>query len=290
MQDVWFKVKYNTVFDDCAGTSQTSVQDSYLEGESEVLLSLPDDYSETGEKVPLIFSAHGSGGRVCKEEDARGGVKYLDEETAKHYAIFDLHGTRPDGRSYGNRRYLEAVYRAYSYIISHYNVDPRLFVAGASMGGICALNFVNFYPNIVRAIGLFYPRTNLRAVYVDGVRENGSYDSTKSHKDFNLSEVIGEQYGFADPYVFEEEKTVGLNPWYNRTVTIDGLRYASLPCPIKIWHGDIDTSVQYILSVEYIAALRRNGCFAELRTVHGIGHKNNAVMREEMRLWFDRFK
>lgn len=290
MQDVWFSVKFNKNFDYCEGTSQTDVQDVYEEGETEVLLTLPDDYSENGDKVPLVFSAHGSGGRVCKEEDARGGTKYLDEEAHRHYAVFDVHGTRPDGRSYGNRRYLEAVYRAYNYIIAHYNVDPRIYVAGASMGGICALNFVNFYPNIVRAIGLFYPRTNLRAVTVGGVRETGSYDSTKPHKDFDLTKLIGEQYGFKDPYVFEEEKTRGLNPWYNRTVVIDGKRYASLPCPIKIWHGDIDTSVQYVLSVEYIAALRRNGCYAELRTLHGVGHKHSPVMREELRLWFDRFK
>lgn len=291
MRDVWFKIKYNNRVDDCTGTSQTQVQDGYEEAETQVLLTLPDSYSDTGAKTPLIFSAHGSGGIVNPDEEkGRGGIRYLNDETLEAYAAFDIHGTRPDGRSYGNRRYVEAVYKAYNYIVENYNVDPRLYVMGASMGGVCALNFVNFYPNIVRCIGLFYPRTNLHQEYVNGVLEHGSYEEAHRHKDFCLTEVIGTEYGFDDPFVWQDEKAVGLNPWHNRTVVIDGKRYSNLPAPIKIWHGDIDQSVQYIMSVEYIAALRRSGCYAELRTVHGIGHKQNAMMHEELKLWFDRFR
>lgn len=290
MEKIWFEVKYNRRFDDCAGDEPETVQDGYEEGISEAVLSLPDNYSKDGAPVPLIFCAHGSGGRVCREEDAVGGLKYLGDGILSKYAAFDIHGTRPDGRSYGNRRYCEAVRRAYEYVVANYNVDRSLFVAGASMGGISALNFVNMFPNIVRAIGLFYPRTNLHAEYLGGKLEHGSFDAIKNPKqDFWLREVIAEQYGFSQSRFFEAEKTIGLDPWNNRTVVIDGKRYAELPAPIKIWHGDADVSVEFRFSVEYIAALRRRGCYAELRRLRGRGHKINAVMQEELGLWFDRF-
>ena len=70
MEKIWFEVKYNRRFDDCAGDEPETVQDGYEEGISEAVLSLPDNYSKDGTPVPLIFCAHGSGGRVCREEDA----------------------------------------------------------------------------------------------------------------------------------------------------------------------------------------------------------------------------
>ncbi|MBO7377141.1 MAG: alpha/beta hydrolase [Clostridia bacterium] len=290
MKLIWFKVKYNSFAGGSLSDEPETVTDRYEEGISEAVLSLPDSYSEEGCAVPLIFCAHGSGGRVCEAEDARGGLKYLGEGILSRYAAFDIHGTRPDGRSYGNRRYCEAVNRAYETIVSEYNVERRLFVSGASMGGICALNFVNLFPNIVKAIGLFYPRTNLHGEFLGSKLEHGSFDAIRdAKKDFWLREVIADQYGFSQTVFFEKEKTAGLDPWNNRTVVIDGKRYSELPCPIKIWHGDADVSVEYRFSAEYIAALRRRGCYAELRRLRGRGHKINSVMQEELGLWFDRF-
>lgn len=285
---IWFSVRFNKVYDDLRGISPDSVQDGCEYGESEVVLSLPDNYSETGAPVPLIFSAHGSGGRVSRADDKTGGLNYLAPLLENGYAAFDLHGTRADGRSYGNRRYTEAVRRAYRYILSHYNVEPGLFVAGASMGGLSALNYVNLFPEDVRVIGLFYPRTNLHAETVDGVTYNGPWE--RDIKSFDVKQTIAEEFGFAGREEFDEEKTVGLNPWYNRTVTFDGVRYSSLPCAVKIWHGNADGTVAYPLSVEYVAGLRRGGCYAVLRTLDGVGHKHNEVMRRELLLWFDRFR
>lgn len=291
MQTIWFSVKFNNAMDNVVDSDPDVVQDKYEEGESEAILVLPDAYDPEGAPVPLVFSAHGSGGRVSKEENKRGGIGYMSSAIENGYAVFDIHGTRPDGRSYGNRRYVEAVHRAYVYITKNYNVDPRLFVMGASMGGVCALNFVNFYPDIVRAIGLFFPRTNLNTVELNGVPFHGSFDvGYREKKNFSVTEIISEEYRFDEIGVWQNEKTVGLNPWFNRTITIDGVRYATLPCPIKIWHGDEDVSVDYNLSVEFIAALRRTGCYAELRTMKGRGHKHTDVMHEEVRLWFDRFR
>ncbi|MCQ2428132.1 MAG: alpha/beta hydrolase [Clostridia bacterium] len=291
METIWFTVKYNKHYDDVDNISAVNVQDAYDEGESEVVLRLPDCYSETGDAVPLIFTAHGSGGRVCRAEDKTGGLGYVTDCIDGGYAAFDIHGTRPDGRSYGNRRYCEAVFKAYTYILKHYNVEPGLFVAGASMGGVCTLNYVNLYPNTVRCLGLFYPRTNIREVEFAGIRVGGSFNELKKFDSGeNLPEIISEQFGFRTPGVWDEERARGLNPWDNRTVKIDGLRYTFLPCPIKIWHGNHDQSVQYVANTEYIAGVRRAGCYAELRTLECTKHKHNDVMHAELKLWFDRFR
>ena len=290
MRYEWFSVTYNKRFDFCFSDSPEETLDGYEEGVSEACLSLPDSYSENGAPVPLVFSAHGSGGRVCREEDVHGGIKYLGDANLEKYAVFDIHGTRPDGRSHGNRRYVFAVYRAYNYVISHYNVDPRLFVSGGSMGGVCALNFVNTFPSAVRAVGLFYPRTNLHEEFIGGMREHGSFDSQRNpKKGFYLREVIADQFGFSQNLAWEPEKTAGFDPFNTRTVTIDGKRYTFFPCPIKVWHGDSDVSVDFRTAREYIAGIRRAGSMAELRVMRGRGHSINPVMQEELGLWFDRF-
>ena len=61
------------------------------------------------------------------------------------------------------------------------------------------------------------------------------------------------------------------------------------PCPIKIWHGTADTVVDHVVSVEYIKAVRRGGCYGELRLIEGIGHQIIPAMQTELRMWFDRF-
>ena len=61
------------------------------------------------------------------------------------------------------------------------------------------------------------------------------------------------------------------------------------PCPIKIWHGTADTVVDHVVSVEYIKAVRRGGCYGQLRLIEGIGHQIVPAMQTELRMWFDRF-
>ncbi|MBO7361648.1 MAG: alpha/beta hydrolase [Clostridia bacterium] len=296
MKTVWFRVKYNNEWDNVDEISSEQVQDGYSEAETEAVLILPDSYAEKGSgsdaaPVPLIFSAHGSGGRVSESEGHTGGTGYASNCLDTGYAVFDIHGTRPDGRSYGNRRYCEAVFNAYRYILAHFNVEPGLFVCGASMGGVSALNYVNLYPSTVRVLGLFYPRINLTAVDVGGVRINGSWEAQrKFDSGETITDIISEQYGFPGKRVWDEERARGLNPWNNRTVTVDGKRYTFLPCPVKIWHGNHDTTVDYAASTEYIAGVRRAGCYGELRTLELTKHKHGEIMHEELRLWFDRFR
>ncbi len=291
MQKIWFKVDFNNNYDDVTHTDAATPADSEDMRECECVLALPDCYTETGEAVPLILSSHGAGGRVCRDEDKTGGLSYVTPCIEAGYAAFDIHGTRPDGNSIGNRRYLEAAHRAYVYVLRHYNVQEGLFVAGASMGGHNMLNFTQFYPRDVRVVGLFYPRSNMRTETACGKECIGIWDkTTPDPTGLSTRDRIAQEYAFSGSDVFETEKTVGLNPYHTNTLPVNGKRVMHFPCPLKIWHGTADQTNNYELSVEFVEGIKRGGGYAVLRTLEGRGHKLNDVMREELRMWFDRFR
>lgn len=70
----------------------------------------------------------------------------------------------------------------------------------------------------------------------------------------------------------------------------DGEKVVIPPCPIKIWHGTADRTIDYMISVGYTEAVRRAGCYIELHLLDGVGHTTTQVMRDELTMWFDRFK
>jgi len=45
-----------------------------------------------------------------------------------------------------------------------------------------------------------------------------------------------------------------------------------------------------MISVGYTEAVRRAGCYIELHLLDGVGHTTTQVMRDELTMWFDRFK
>ena len=88
-----------------------------------------------------------------------------------------------------------------------------------------------------------------------------------------------------------EQNTIGFNSYKIRSfINSDGELVVIPPCPIKIWHGTADPTVDYVISDEYARAVRRAGCYIELHLLDGVGHTTTPVMREELTLWFDRFK
>jgi predicted esterase len=70
----------------------------------------------------------------------------------------------------------------------------------------------------------------------------------------------------------------------------DGEKVVIPPCPIKIWHGTADQTIDYMISVGYAEAVRRAGCYIELHLLDGVGHTTTQVLRDELTMWFDRFK
>ena len=105
----------------------------------------------------------------------------------------------------------------------------------------------------------------------------------------NSQERICELYRFPSGE-WCEQNTLGFNPHKTRSfINSDGERVIMPPCPIKIWQGTADTTVDPVFVEEYVRAVRRSGSYIELHLLDGVGHHLTPVMREEIGMWFDRF-
>lgn len=286
---IFFTVKYNH-YRDVSTSAAVEMRDREEMAECECALCLPDNYDPHGEETPLILSFHGATGRVCAEDGKTGGV-YLSEECLDAgYAVMDVCGSEKHGTTMGCPEHLFAAYKAYRYAVKQYNLSRQVLLAGASMGGHTAMNFANMFPSIVMAAGLFYPRLNMDGVTVDGHYCIGTWDKTTPRKDLPSSrELIIELFRFPGGE-WCEENTVGFNPYRTRSfVDTAGERVVIPPCPLKIWQGTADTTVDPVMTEEYYRSIRRSGCYAELRLLEGIRHELVPVMQKELLLWFNRF-
>ena len=286
---IFFKVKFNR-FRDVSGSDEHVVLDKEEMAECECVLCLPDSYSDDGEETPLILSFHGAGSRVCEAEDMVGGVRYVSRCIDAGYAALDVCGAEPHGLTMGCPEHLFAIYKAYRYAVKHYNLSERVLVSGASMGGHTAMNFTNNFPNIVTAVGLFYPRLNMDGVTIDDHYCIGTWDKTKSREGKpSVHDHIVDIYRFpTDEWC--EANTIGFNPYRTRSfINNNGERVVIPPCPIKIWQGTADTTVDPVMVREYVESVRRSGSYIELRMLEGVTHSISDVMRDELVMWFNRF-
>ena len=287
---IYFTVEYNH-YRDVSDSRENAVRDREEMQTCECVLALPDSYTADGEETPLIMAFHGSGSRVSEKENMIGGISFVTQCVNAGYAALDVNGSEPHGRTIGCFAHLMAAYRAYRYAVKHYNLSRRVLVAGGSMGGQTAFNFINMFPNIVTAAGIFFPRLNIDTVTVDGHTCVGSWDKLfVQGNDGTPRERIAAMHRFPSAE-WCEENTIGFNPHRIRSfVNADGEQVVIPPCPIKLWHGTADQTIDYVISEAYTRAVRRSGCYIELHLLEGVGHKTTPVMREELLMWFDRFK
>lgn len=286
---IFFNVEYNH-YRDVSDSTENAVRDQVDTRECECVLALPDSYTENGEETPLIISFHGSGMRVCEKDNMIGGLAFVTQCINAGYAALDVNGSELHGRTIGCFEHLMAAYRAYRYAVKKYNLSRQVLVAGGSMGGQSAFNFIGMFPNIVTAAGILFPRLNIDTVDVGGHSCLGSWDkmNTQGADGNPRSRIIAAHRFPTDEWC--EQNTVGFNPYRIRSfVNSDGERVVIPPCPIKIWHGTADTTIDYVISEEYARAVRRAGCYIELHLLDGVGHTTTPVMREEMLMWFNRF-
>lgn len=286
---IYFTVTYNH-FRDVSNEIDLTVRDRYEPAVCECVLRLPDSYSADGEETPLILSFHGAGGRVRESDNTVGGLPYVRECVEAGYAALDVCGSEQHGLTMGCPEHIFAAYKAYRYAVKHYNLSERVLICGASMGGHTAMNFANTFPSVVTAIGMFYPRLNIDGVTVGDHYCIGTWDK-RAHAEGKPSthDRIVDIYRFPED-AWYEPNTIGFNPYRTRAlVNGDGERVVIPPCPIKIWQGTADTTVDPVMVEEFVRSVRRSGSYIELHLLEGIGHKISPVMRQELILWFDRF-
>jgi acetyl esterase/lipase len=186
----------------------------------------------------------------------------------------------------GCPEHIFALHKAYLYAVKHYNLSRRVLVAGASMGGHTAMNFAHTFPGIVAALGLFYPRLNMDGVTVDGHYCIGTWDKTQKNEKtgYSTHDRIVQIYRFPED-AWHGENTVGFNPYLTRSfLGVDGKRVVIPPCPIKIWQGDADTTVDPVMTQEFLESVRRSGSYIECHIMDGLTHKINDVMRHASKL------
>ena len=286
---IFFTVEYNH-FRDVSQSSAHEMRDSEDMRQCECVLCLPSSYSDDGDATPLIISFHGAGSRVCADDGMVGGINYVSDCIEAGYAALDVCGSEPHGLTMGCPEHIFAAYKAYRYAVKNYNVSERVLVAGASMGGHVAMNFANMFPGIVVSIGMIDPRLNIDAVTVDGHTCIGTWDKTvsKNGKPSTHDRIV-EIYRFPRDEWYEPN-TVGFNPYKTRSfINSDGERVVIPPCPIKIWQGTADTTVDPVMVCEFVSSVRRSGSYIELHLLDGVAHKISPVMKSEMLIWFNRF-
>jgi pimeloyl-ACP methyl ester carboxylesterase len=287
---IYFKVKYNHArqVEDATANEITDHPDIR---ECECVLCLPDSYSENGDPTPLIMSFHGAGSRVCEADGKVGGVKYVYDCVDNGYAALDVCGSEPHGLTMGCPEHIYAMYKAYRYAVKNYDLTERVLLYGGSMGGQTSINFACTYPSICLALGEYFPRMNIQTfTTADGHVCLGTWDKTTPNKSgISTRDRTAENFHLENGE-WNYDNIAGFEPYNNRSFTNEkGEKVVIPPCPIKIWHGTADTVVDHVVSVEYIKAVRRGGCYGELRLIEGIGHQIIPAMQTELRMWFDRF-
>ncbi len=287
---IFFDVEYNS-FRDVSTASTADVRDRYESASCECVLCLPESYTDGGEKTQLVLFCHGAGGRVSAEDERVGGLAEVIGLLSHGFALLDVNGSIPSGLSMGSPEHIQALYKAYRYAIKHYNLTERVLVGGASMGGITSMNFLNTYPSLVLAAGLYYPRLNIDGVTVGEHYCIGTWDKVaKRPEGMSTRDLIKQNYHLEGDEWCEDNNTVGFNPYRTRSfINREGERVVIPPCPIKIWQGNADAVVDPVMTEEFVRSVRRGGCYIELHTLEGVEHVTTPTMREELALWFERF-
>ena len=287
MEKIFFKVKFNNSRE-VSGSTANEVLDREEWSECEALLCLPDSYTSDGEPTQLILSCHGAGNTVSEEAGKTGGLGYASECIRAGFAALDISGSEAHGLTMGCPEHVFALYKAYRYAIKNYNLTERVLVAGHSMGGGTAINFAHTFPSLVIALGVMNPGLSFHAVKAGDHVCRNPWDR-KFEDGYRYRKVIAQYYRFPNEE-FCEANTTGFEPYRTRSfINAEGMRAVIPPCPVKIWQGADDKTVDPVLSREYYDSIRRADCYAELHILDGVAHKVVDTMKKELHLWFERF-
>lgn len=278
---IYFTVSVNQNFENNVDMS-SQIQDSENMADVYCALRLPKSYSPTGKSVPIVMFCHGAGGMVTSNN--AGELYNADKLVEGGYAVFDVNGSNnyytEHSDHMGGPRVIEAYKKAFKYIKQNYNVEDRLFVHGHSMGGLTALNFAVYNAGIVKAVGVYYPVTDL-------------YKQAWLSPWFGIETKIAlaREYNFDDKSgnTYESDKLIGYNPINNNAVNVGDHQYNLFPVPLKIWHGNTDIAVSLSCTQQYVENIKNAGGRVHLRIVDNMGHDHNDMLHTEELMWFNRW-
>jgi pimeloyl-ACP methyl ester carboxylesterase len=279
-KEIHFTVRINLNFPDY-NSRALALADSDSIYYDQAILRLPENYSDTGTPVRLVYLAHGAGGGVTDITWAWNKYSIIDSLLENGYACFDVNGG-PSVENMGGIWVVQSAFKAYEKIRNNYNVDDKIFVIGGSMGGLSSTNFVYKHSNLVLAHGLLSPVLDL----YDQAWANPWYPTTKQSiaKAFNFTDQSGSKW--------EPDKIIGWNPCDINTFWHGKDTFKIYPVPVIIWHGIDDPVVKISTSKKFQRHIHNAGGYCELRELDSDSHGlscGDAFINRELLLFLSRF-
>ena len=291
------------------------------------LLRLPPNYTSNGDKVPLIYFAHGSGDYSDRNETEFSKyymdyIQYLQDEG---YAIIDVNGntskyTTTGACQWGNPTNMAAIKQGIKWVCRNYNVDiNRIYVMSKSLGGLQAINMCYENDMHIKACCPLAPELDMICDglgYYPNERKNNADDLGFSE---DVNNVLDTPYDKSIEKLYKKSeeykqyirgnatKLLGHNPAWRGVIGISASEMVEYPIqgdytaqgqkmstqnrfcivPTKIFIAQDDTAVSYEMSKGYIQSLKNGGCVGELRTMPTGTGGHHAVDNDERALKVD---
>jgi len=262
------------------------------------VIALPDNYSPTGEPVPLIMFGHGAGGYITDTSWYGNSGNFLNmirNFVNAGFAVFDVDNTMAQEGGFadwGCLPLMTSYIKAWEYIKQNYNVQHDLFIVSDSMGTCASLNMLKWYGNRIRTAIQIAPRpiSKYRYATQTDIKKKEMLVAYGIEPESILSDdtfVIPDDSVFTDDYkgFYHYENIVDVNG----TKVIPNFM---IP-PIKVLVGGSDTD--FLTEVRtFYTALRNSGNYVDYREVAGADHNisflpNYPDLTTEAVNWLKRF-
>lgn len=266
-----FTVPVNCYLPDENSTTD-NVQDFEKIYEDYGFIILPENYSDTGKPTQLVISCHGAGGTVSTNDSQVEHQELTRYLVANGYAVMDVNGlpekfAEENGidirNNVGSPIAVRSYIKAYEYCVKNYNLKPRVFIHGGSMGGISSTNLVLSGQIPVIAQSGFCP-------VLDTYNEIFLNPWSEGLPKFASGIIYGFDKDENGEYIYNEDKLCGFNPINNK-------KSENYPVPVKFWHCIDDGTVNFNITKAFVERIKKNGGMAYLRAFEYGGHEPQLV-------------
>lgn len=278
------------------------------------LLMLPPNYSEYGEKVPIIYFSHGSGDyqSILNTEFSVNYMDYIRYLCDEGFAIFDCYGWTDlyttAGCQMANPTNMAAIKQGLKWVCDNYNIDiNHVYVTGKSLGGLQAINMCYERDFPIKACCPIAPEIDATSIGFGYEKEGRKAYAKDLGFTVDTNGVLEEEgakllSGFSANFkAYAKEnahKLQGYNPLWRNLLNanveeliqfqIDADHLIGLPnkiktmtricdTPTKIIVAIDDTAVSHDLCKAYIQSIKNGGGVGELRSLPINTGKHHAV-------------